>query len=264
MKLSIAIATGLLNVEDRQASHLSLATLLGNLQMLSVSGDGFNLELYLLSNQDFYQAEIVLERLREAKIQIARAIFIGSDGLAACLSAFEIDLFLASDKHACMMAEGICASAIVLPRSLKDKEVHQWRIRFAFDADAVLFDKQTERLFQTLGRDAFFEHEAAHSAIELPQGPFAALYQKLCRLKTRLAKSEEIQIAIITARGIPAERRVMHTLRSWECIPDALFFLDGSEKYKALCAYDVDIFFDDKLHNLPSDKTDAVLGYVVS
>jgi len=263
MKLALALSATLFTSFNMSVDH-PLISLLNSIQSLACSKEGFSCELFLISDHGFEEAQEVLSSLKALKLQMSRAIFTGGDGLDSYLKTFEIDLFLTSDTKECRAAEGICAAAILLQESLQHIKKEKTSIRFAFDADAVLFNKASEEMFQKLGRDAFFEHEERQATTLLAPGPFAPLYRKLHHIKELLSDKMQLQTAIVTARGMPAEQRVIHSLLCWGCIPDALFILDGTQKHKALNAYRADIFFDDKLYNLLSDKTDAVLGHVVT
>jgi len=124
-------------------------------------------------------------------------------------------------------------------------------VRFAFDADAVLFDESSEMVNQTAGLEEFQVTEDENQDIPLPEGPFANLLKKLSKVHERLpGRSEKspvmLKLAVMTARNSPAEMRVIKTLRAWNVSIDQVFFLGGLQKSRFLKAFKPHIFFDDQ------------------
>jgi len=52
-------------------------------------------------------------------------------------------------------------------------------VKFAFDADAVVFSEESEIIFKEKGLEAFRKHEKDNENVPLKDGPFAALLRKL-------------------------------------------------------------------------------------
>jgi 5'-nucleotidase len=57
---------------------------------------------------------------------------------------------------------------------------------------------------------------------------------------------------LVTARGVPAHARVIHTLRHWDIRVDEAIFAAGCPKGPLLAAFGADIFFDDTRKNIDS------------
>ena len=77
----------------------------------------------------------------------------------------------------------------------------------------------------------------------LPQGPFHNLLLSLSKLQS---VTNKVRISLVTARGAPAHKRVINTLRSWDIKLDQVVFTSGQDKSKILAAMQADIFFDDQ------------------
>src|SRR5439155_26934766 len=111
------------------------------------------------------------------------------------------------------------------------------QIRIAFDADAVLFSDEAERIYQDRGLAAFLEHEVSNAQKPLPEGPFAKLLRTLSDLQGDPAFAKPpIRIAVVRARNLPAHERVIRTLLAWNVRVDEAFFMGGVSKTKVLGA----------------------------
>jgi 5'-nucleotidase len=121
-------------------------------------------------------------------------------------------------------------------------------IRIAFDADAVLFSEESERVFKEQGLEAFQAHERKLSASLLPEGPLAKLLLTLSFIQQSYPPGKApVRIAVVTARGSPSHERVIRTLRAWNVAVDEAFFLGGlKKKGDILKAFRAHIFFDDQ------------------
>ncbi|RYD77681.1 MAG: 5'-nucleotidase, partial [Sphingobacteriales bacterium] len=130
-----------------------------------------------------------------------------------------------------------------------DKEYPDGQVRIAFDGDAVLFSEESEIVYKTKGLQEFHATEDASQDIPMAEGPYASLLKKLGKLQERLPMRVEyspVRIAIVTARNLPSEMRVIKTLRNWGVYVDEAFFLGGVGKSKVLQAFRPHIFFDDQ------------------
>ena len=67
-----------------------------------------------------------------------------------------------------------------------------------------------------------------------------------------------MRTAIFTARGAPAHRRVVTTLREWGVRVDEVLFLGGVPKSEFLEVFRPHIFFDDQQRHLASDVAPSV------
>jgi 5'-nucleotidase len=139
----------------------------------------------------------------------------------------------------------IAAAMIYNPPDNFNSEIDE--IRIAFDADAVIFSDESERIYKENGLEAFIENERLNAEKPLPEGPFGKLLKILSMIKDKQpAGTNFVRIAIVTARNSPAHKRVILTLRAWGVHVDEAFFLGGVSKDQILKAYNAHIFFDDQ------------------
>lgn len=195
--------------------------------------------------------------IKHYNLEITRSAFSGGESLAPFLQAFDVDLLLtkhSEDVQTAIDTEQCAAATIYDPPSdyLPDEE----RIRFAFDADAVIFSEDSEYIYKTKGMDHFQTNELQNENVELKDGPFAKLIRVLSTIHNKIGSEKSpIKISIVTARNSPAHVRVIKTLRKWNVHVDQAFFLGGLAKEKVLKALRPHIFFDDqKAHVEPASK----------
>ncbi len=201
----------------------------------------------------------VLNSIKYLELDITRLAFSGGEPLAPYIDAFDIDLFLSKDEKDVQVVidSGISASATIYdpPTSFDSTDN---RVKIAFDADAVLFDEESELRYKTEGMEAFHKHEAENEDNPLKEGPFANLLRKLSSIQEHLPTSIELtplRIAIVTARNAPSHMRVIKTLRKWGVYVDEAYFMGGVSKDKVLKAFGAHIFFDDQdTHLAPASK----------
>ena len=196
----------------------------------------------------------VLRSIEKSGLDISRASFAGGASQAPYLEAFDVDLFLSKsevDVQAAIDA-GFPAAIIYDPPQGFDPSKDE--IRIAFDADAVLFSEESERIYQERGLAAFAAHEKENARSPLREGPFAKLLKTLSFIQKQHAQGRSlIRIAIVTARGSPAHERVIRTLREWGVDIDEAFFLGGLlKKSDILKAFRAHIYFDDQDIHLAS------------
>lgn len=186
-------------------------------------------------------------------LDISRAAFTGGERLSRYLDAFSVDLFLSRSEQDVQTAINKGCAAAVLYDAPADFEPETNEIRIAFDADAVLFSAQSERIFQQEGLEGFQAHELANSHNPMPEGPFAKLLKAIAFIQTRVsAESIPVRIAIVTARNSPSHARVIRTLRAWNLNVDEAYFLGGVNKDAVLKAFRAHIFFDDQESHVDS------------
>ncbi len=120
-------------------------------------------------------------------------------------------------------------------------------------------------MFQREGIDGFHEHEAAREHVPMSPGPFAPFLLALKRIQDRFPEGKSpIRTALVTARGAPAHRRVVNTLRAWGVRRDETFFLGGIEKAPVLAALRPHIFFDDQLTHLHGAQVATPSAHVIA
>ncbi len=183
-------------------------------------------------------------------LHITRAVFSGGSSLAPYLSAFRTDLFLSANEADVQQAvdSGIAAGIICTDGKRRyGVEDNVNPIRIAFDADAVLFSDESEKIFQKDGLAAFEENEKREARNPLPEGPFARFLKAVAALQQEFSPQEApIRTALVTSRCAPAHERVVRTLRAWNVRVDESFFLGGLSKRDILEAFGAHIFFDDQ------------------
>jgi 5'-nucleotidase len=204
-------------------------------------------EVIILSRNSPETGLRVLNSIEKKGLQISRAGFTGGKSISPYLKAFNVDLFLSKDERDVQMAIDLSIAAAIIynPPDNFNSEIDE--IRIAFDADAVIFSDESERIYKENGLEAFIENERLNAEKPLPEGPFGKLLKILSMIKDKQpAGTNFVRIAIVTARNSPAHKRVILTLRAWGVHVDEAFFLGGVSKDQILKAYNAHIFFDDQ------------------
>ena len=202
----------------------------------------------------------VFNSIRTRGLAVTRHAFTGGESVVPYLDAFDVDLFLTTNRKDAqrVIDAGNCAAAIVKAPPSGIDSIPNDQVRIAFDGDAVLFDDSSEIVYKAEGLPGFHRNEDQKQDTPMSEGPYAQFLRKLSRLQSRLPFSVEfspVHIAIVTARSAPAEMRVIKTLRHWGVYVNEIFFLGGLEKVKVLKAFRAHIFFDDQdLHLDPAAK----------
>lgn len=193
----------------------------------------------------------ILRSVQAQELNIIRSAFTGGESVVPYLESFGVHLFLTTDlTDAQRVADSnTCAVGLLNkpPKGIGGLSTEQ--VRMALDGDAVLFDDESEVIYQTKGLEAFLAHERAAQELPLKDGPYAVFLRKLAELQKRLPMRVEyspVRIALVTARNSPADIRVITTLRDWGVYVDEAFFLGGLDKTPVLRAFKPHIFFDDQ------------------
>ncbi|WP_128895689.1 5'-nucleotidase [Longirhabdus pacifica] len=226
------------------------------IQALLSLNDIFNeqiVEVIIISRNSPETGLRVFNSIATHDLNIVRAAFTGGENIARYLGAFKTDLFLSKNEGDVQQAiDGGFAAALIydVPENYSPDDK---QIRIAFDADAVVFSEESERIYKSHGLDAFLVHEHENAKQALPEGPFAKLLKTLSVIKDK--EPQLIKIAIVTARNGPAHKRVIYTLRNWGVKVDEAFFLGGVKKKEVLKAFNAHIFFDDQdVHVQPASE----------
>uniref|UniRef100_A0A2A4YTU5 5'-nucleotidase n=1 Tax=OCS116 cluster bacterium TaxID=2030921 RepID=A0A2A4YTU5_9PROT len=225
-------------------------------------GEPAIVEVIVISRNSPETGYRVLREIRRQKIDITRSAFTAGEKSYRYLDAFYVDLFLTTNEEDAQEIANLnlCAAAIVKNPPNLEENLTDEQVRFAFDADAVIFSDESEVVNQEEGLSAFHENEDRKQDIPLNKGPHANLLLKLSKIRERLPGSLEyspIRLAIFTARNSPAEMRVINTLRSWGIYVDKMFFLGGLQKSRFLKVFKPHIFFDDQDGHLDSAAGDV-------
>ena len=221
-------------------------------------------EVILLSRNTADTGLRVFNSIEEHGLGITRAAFCGGEPPWRYISAFGCHLFLSTDTDdvARALDQGIAAASL-LPSS-RDAEVDDV-LRIAFDGDNVLFSGDAEMVFKKHGQKAFETHEVERADTALQGGPFKPVLSALHELQLEFGDKDcPIRTALVTARSVPAHKRVIQTLREWGVRLDECLFLGGQDKGAFLKAFAADVFFDDQRDNCESVAKDGLAGYVPS
>lgn len=139
------------------------------------------------------------------------------------------------------------------------------QVRIAFDGDAVLFSDEAEKIFQENSLSAFEESEKKAAKIPLSGGSFKKFLQMLHQIQSEFpADKSPIRTALVTARGAPAHKRAIRTLREWGVRVDEVSFLGGMKKSPFLEAFGADISFYDQHAHCESARQCVSSGHVPS
>ncbi|AXA34617.1 5'-nucleotidase [Francisella adeliensis] len=254
--------------ELEDGTGMPLVKALLNLNENLNDGDNPIVEVVIISRNSPETGFRVLKEIRRRNLPITRSAFIAGEKSSIYLDAFYVDLFLTTNEEDAqdVIDSKVCASALVKAPPKCVKPLDDKQVRFAFDADAVLFNETSEIINQTKGLKEFWSNEDENQNIPLPEEPYANLLKKLSKIQERLPGCVEyspVKLAIMTARNSPAEMRVIKTLRAWNVYMDQAFFLGGLQKSRFLKAFKPHIFFDDQDSHLEPAALDVPCAKVL-
>ncbi|MDY4486711.1 MAG: 5'-nucleotidase [Candidatus Limivicinus sp.] len=210
----------------------------------------------------------IFHSIEDYDLDITRAALTGGAPIAPYLHAFKTDLFLSAYGPDVQQAidSNIAAGMILAGSAHVNSKAKVEQIKIAFDGDAVLFNSDSEKIFQQQGLDAFAAHEKAKADIPLGEGPFINFLRTIAHIQSKFPDKENspIRTALVTSRNAPAHERAIKTLRKWDVHVDEAFFLGGVSKKEVLSAFGAHIFFDDQYtHAQPASEVvpSAVVPY---
>ena len=210
-------------------------------------------EVIVISRNDADSGTRIMNSVAHHALAITRAAFTDGSEPWPYVEAFGCSLFLSAEHTDVEQAlrEGFPAALISSPPPEQPLESPPSEVRIAFDGDAVLFDPQSEQIYAEQGLAAFTEREAELSDHPMGPGPFEPFLRSLRQIQERFGtRNPPIRTALVTARGAPAHRRVVNTLRAWGVRVDESFFLGGVDKTGVLEVFRPHIFFDDQTVHL--------------
>ena len=215
-------------------------------------------EVIVLSRNDADSGLRIFNSIEAYGLPITRAAFTDGADPLPYLEPFFSDLFLSDEPDAVRAAlgKGFPAARVLDPPEAYDEEP-AGPVKIAFDGDAVLFDGDSERVFQEEGLEAFLARESTLADQPMNPGPFQPFLAALGRVQMAVGGDQAVvRTALVTARNAPATKRVVNTLRTWDVRVDESFFLGGVEKAGVLAALCPHIFFDDQyVHLHPAQRT---------
>ena len=204
------------------------------------------------------------------KLDIRRAILTSGTPVTRYLKPFCVDLYLSAYENDVEDAirAGIAAAVIyqanpmaAMQAMLEKTEMKRTpsddstvppvdpceELRIAFDGDNVLFSGEAQDVYDRDGLDKFLEHEVKNASRPLADGPFAKFLRTLAVLqKDPNFEKPPVRTALVTARNLPANLRVLNTFRAWRIQVDEAFFMGGVSKVGILAAFQPHIYFDDQ------------------
>lgn len=215
--------------------------------------DAALVEVIIFSRNDAESAMRVFRSIDAHGLAISRGVFRGGRDPFPFLPALSCDVFLSAEPSQVLKAreQGVPAALIMSPPSQAASDVGS-EVRIAFDGDAVLFDAESQQVFDEEGLDAFHAYETTNADVAMSPGPFRPFLDGLARVQAHFSGVSPIRTALVTARGAPAHFRVINTLRSWGVDIDETFFLGGVDKTEVLAAFGAHIFFDDQQSHVES------------
>ncbi|HHX82848.1 MAG TPA: 5'-nucleotidase [Pseudomonadaceae bacterium] len=219
-------------------------------------------EVILLSRNTADTGLRIFNSIEHHGLSISKAAFCGGSSPYRYISAFNSHLFLSTDGQDVRMAlESGIAAATIMPS--KAANTADFKLRFAFDGDAVLFSDEAERIYKMQGLDEFTRSERESARKPLSGGPFKPFLAALQMLQKEFGEGDSpIRTCLVTARAAPAHERVVKTLRAWDIKIDESLFLGGQDKGAFLRAYDADVFFDDQQGHCESTREHVATGHV--
>lgn len=219
-------------------------------------------EVILLSRNTADTGLRVFNSIKHHALDISKAAFCGGSSPYRYITAFNSHLFLSTNGQDVRQAlEAGVAAATIMPS--KAANTDDYKLRFAFDGDAVLFSDEAERVYKTQGLAEFTRSEIEAAKKPLTGGPFKPFLAALQMLQREFAEGESpIRTCLVTARAAPAHERVVRTLRAWDIKIDESLFLGGQEKGPFLGAYNADVFFDDQQGHCESARSHVATGHV--
>lgn len=222
--------------------------------LLALNAEGVQrTEVVIMSKNSADASLRIFHSIQHYGLDISRAALTTGAPIAPYLRAYHVDLYLSASEEDVREALSCGVAAGMILCHSRRKNTGRPQIRIAFDGDAVLFDAESEMIFQTMGIDAFQENEKIHALTPLKKGPFAHFLKTISRLQQAYpVDSVPIRTALVTARSAPAHERVIRTLQAWNVRIDEAFFLGGTNKREVLQAFGADIFFDDSEANTAS------------
>jgi 5'-nucleotidase len=223
-------------------------------------------EVVVISRNDADSGIRILNSIEAHDLGITRAAFTDGRPPWPYLKAFDCDLFLSAEPEDVEQAlRNNRPAALVLKTGIRSQEPGlDGEVRIAFDGDAVLFDHESEHVYQTRGLEAFNRREAELAEVSLSPGPFKRFLDSLAEIQRKFpAEKSPIRLALVTSRAAPAHRRVVNTLRQWGIRLNETFFLGGVDKSGVLAAFKPHIFFDDQLTHLETAQATTPSAHVV-
>lgn len=233
--------------------------------------EGRPVEVVLMSKNSPEIGLRILNSIKAYGLDISRAVFTSGRSPYSYIPAYNISLYLSTNKKDVDQAIAMNYPAgVVLDTNVVDDE-EDIEFRIAFDFDGVLASDEAEIIYQeTKNLDTFHEHEDLHSKEPLKPGLLHNFLQKLSALQEIERQTAEkddtykkvLRTSVVTARSAPAHLRAINTLRSWNVSVDEMFFLGGIEKRRILEELKPHLFIDDQIGHLNKEMENIPLVHI--
>ena len=153
-------------------------------------------EVIVMSRNSADTSLRIIHSLEHYDMDIGRMVLSGGEDISRYLSAFGVDLFLSCNENDVSNAiHAGFAAGMIYARDTKYSFPDN-QIRIAFDADAVLFSAESEKIYQEHGLEAFNENEILNQDVALQKGPMASLLKSLSWLQNE-TKDLNVLIKVI-------------------------------------------------------------------
>jgi len=228
-------------------------------------------EVVLLSKNSPETGLRVFESIKEYGLDISRAAFTSGRNPCSYMPAYNVSLFLSTNKEDVKTAINNNFAAGVILKSIVHDNEEDKELRVAFDFDGVLADDSAEKVYQqTKQMELYFDHETEHRNEPITPGLLKDFFLKLSYFQKLENKKKEndpkyekiLRTAIVTARNAPAHERAINTLKSWDVEVDEMFFLGGIEKKRILSILKPHLFIDDQITHLDQTMEDVTLVHI--
>lgn len=217
------------------------------------------IEVVLLTRNPLDADAIIHNSLLFYKLPISRLAYSSGEFVYPYLPAFNACLFLSCNaEHIKEAIKAGMAAGAILPSTYSETDEDD-DLKLAFDFDGVLGDDASERFYLENKKDmaAYMKHELDLATTPLKEGPLGKLVRQLSIIermeieKQRVDKSYRrmLKTYIVTARNVPADERLLRTIKDLEIVVDGAFFLGGIEKSRVLNILQPQLFFDDQTSN---------------
>jgi len=227
-------------------------------------------EVVLLSKNSPETGLRVFNSITYHNLNITRAAFTSGKNPCDYIPAYNISLFLSTDKTDVDGAINKNYPAGVILKTTMHDDPSDTELRVAFDFDGVLADDSSEKINQEAGLLQFQEHEIQYKDEPISAGLMKDFFTKLSGFqKMETEKMEKdpkynkiLRTSIVTARNVPAHERAINTLKSWNVDVDEMFFLGGIEKKRILSILKPHLFIDDQRSHLDLSLEDVALVHI--
>jgi len=228
------------------------------------------IEVVLLSKNSPETGIRIFNSIKYYQLNITRAAFMSGKPVYEYIPAFNISLFLTTDKKDVQLAvqSNYPAGRVIRTKVTDDESISELRV--AFDFDGVIADDEAEKVYKEKGIDEYYKYEVQHSQEPLNPGPLADFFKKLSFFQKLESKKEAkdptykkiLKTAIITARNSPAHERAVNTLKEWGVTVDEMFLLGGIEKKRILSVMKPHLYFDDQIIHLDDSIQNIPLVHI--